>query len=177
MAPEPRSKRRRVDLETDDVRMPYINQCNIDRDSDNAGFSGRAVVDGVEWLAHRKRMRGADGTPWEPQLPTPPSTTAEQLPQACCCAGACEHSSHMSGREWPHLHGYIQNHSTSAGGQGASPASPPRGTGTEHKELCEEELWEDELDPASEYYSINRLLNQLHHEREQRRQQQHSAHQ
>ncbi|KAJ2614541.1 hypothetical protein H4S08_001658 [Coemansia sp. RSA 1365] len=158
-----KGKRQRADLEEDDPQMEYADQSN----SDNSNVNDNTVDDGVARLARSKRLRGADGTPWEHQLPTPPSTTAEQLPQqACCCAGAYEHYSHMCSGEWPHLHHYNQKFNSGANGEGASPESPPLATST-----GEEELWEDELDPASEYYSINRLLNQLHREREQRRQQ------
>ncbi|PIA17460.1 hypothetical protein COEREDRAFT_7419 [Coemansia reversa NRRL 1564] len=164
MTLELKGKRQRADLEEDDVQVAYASQSN----SDNSNVNGNEVADDVARLGRSKRLRGADGTPWELQLPTPPSTTAEQLPQqACCYPGACEHYSHVGGDEWPHLHHYNQNFSSGASGEGCSPESPPHATGT-----GEEELWEDELDPASEYYSINRLLNQLHHEREQRRQQQ-----
>ncbi|KAJ2367627.1 hypothetical protein H4S02_010241 [Coemansia sp. RSA 2611] len=103
-------------------------------------------------LVRSKRMRGADGRLWEAVLPTPP--TVEAYGQV---------ASHRMDAEWspaPNMHQY------GSGGSLATPAhSPPHGASAEP----EDESYEDELDPASQYYAINRLLNQLHHERAQRR--------
>ncbi|KAJ2451409.1 hypothetical protein EV183_003635 [Coemansia sp. RSA 2336] len=103
-------------------------------------------------LVRSKRMRGVDGRLWEPALATPP--TANEPPQRDA------HHGHMDSRRQLSS---VQQYS--ANGLLATPAhSPPMGAEAEDE-------WEDSgPDPSSQYYTINRLLNQLHHEREQRRQ-------
>ncbi|KAJ2649482.1 hypothetical protein IWW40_003154 [Coemansia sp. RSA 1250] len=103
-------------------------------------------------LVRSKRMRGVDGRLWEPALATPPTTNEPSQRDT--------HHGHVDSR-WQ-----LNNRQTySASNLLATPAhSPPTGAEAEDE-------WEDSgLDPSSQYYTINRLLNQLHHEREQRRQ-------
>ncbi|KAJ2544872.1 hypothetical protein GGF49_000931 [Coemansia sp. RSA 1853] len=125
------------------------------------GKRRRADVETAESLAYSddgalvrsKRMRGADGRLWETALPTPPSAEMALQPQS-------GYAHHVDGR-WALAHDTQQQYNT---GMLATPASSPP-----HSTEPEAEEWEDELDPSSQYYSINRLLNQLHREREQRR--------
>ncbi|KAJ1735103.1 hypothetical protein LPJ61_000733 [Coemansia biformis] len=120
------------------------------------GAAGRPI--------HGKRMRGADGGPWMPQLPTPPMASDAPQPPA---AGTSEPGYSGPGYGGPGYSGLVEDTQHYGGTPMAvTPArSPAHDTGGEP----EGEWCEDELDPTSTYYAINRLLNQLHREREERR--------